>query len=126
MKRSPEQVLLFRGSSGRATGEPIRPGEEVLEDELRGERGNGEIETLETRRRYAEDHARRSGHDTGDRDPDQRRHAVGGAEPGGGKCAEAEEGAVAQRYLAGESDQHVEPKRGDAVDPDQNELTQNV
>ena len=46
--------------------------------------------------------------------------------PGGGKRAETEKCAVAQRYLAGEPDQHVEPQRGDAVDADQDELAQNV
>ena len=126
MERNAEQARLLGRSSGRAAGEPVRAGEEILEDELRGERGNGEIETLETRRRYAEDHAQRSGHDTGDRDADQRRHAMRGPEPGGGKRAEAEKCAVAQRYLAGEPDQHVEPERGDAVDADQDELAQNV
>src|SRR5439155_6244263 len=112
LERDAEQARALRRGAGRAAGEPVRAGEEVLEDELRGERGDSEIEPLEPRRRDAEDHAEKSGRDAGDGDADERRHAMRGAEPGRGEGAEAEECAVAERDLAGEPDQHGEPERG--------------
>src|ERR1044072_215635 len=106
----PNRLACSAGAPDEAPGNQSARGEKGSRRKCAAG-GGKEIEPLETRRRYAEAHAQRSGHDTGDRDADQRRHAVLGPKPGGGKGAEAEKCTVVQRYLAGEPNQHVEPQR---------------
>ena len=86
--------------AGDAAGEPLRAAEEVLQDELRRERGDGEVEALQPRRRRAEDQPDQRGHQPGQRDAERDGDVRVFVQPGGGEGAEAEEGGVADARSA--------------------------
>ena len=88
-------------------------GEEVLQDELRRERRDGEVEPLQPPGRGAEDQPDQRRHDAGERDAERHRDVPALMQPGAGEGAEAEEGGMADADLAGEADQNVQPQRGD-------------
>ena len=102
----------------RAAGEPLRAGEEVEQDVLRGERRDHEVEPLQSCRRDAEDEADQRGDDAGERDREEHRDRRVVGDVGRGEGAEQEEGGVPDRDLAGEADQDVQPKRRDREDAD--------
>ena len=102
----------------RAAGEPLGAGEEVEQDVLRGQRRDDEVEPLQPRRRHAEDQPDQRRDDARERDREEHRDRRVVGDVGRGEGAEQEEGGVADRDLAGEADQDVQPERRDREDAD--------
>ena len=50
-ERQSEQIVTLGAGAGSAASEPCGAAEEILQHELRGERGDGEIKALKARRR---------------------------------------------------------------------------
>ena len=77
-----------------------------------------EIKPFQPRGGQAEDQADRRRHDARQRNGRRRRDAEPVREIGRGEGAEAEEGGVADRDLAGEADDDVQAEGGDGEDAD--------
>ena len=101
-----------------AAGEPFGAGEEIEQDVLRRQRGDCQIEPLQPCGWQAEDEANGGRHDARKRNAEKDRDAEPVRKIGGGEGAEAEEGGMADRDLAGEADDDVQPEGGDAEDAD--------
>src|SRR5512140_1386737 len=99
-------------------GHGLPPQKDPFEDELGGQRRDGEVETLKTQRRDAEDHSRQGGDASrrGDADPERQPH-LGGDERGG-VCPHAEERPLAEGDLPREPGEDIEPHRADHRDGD--------
>ena len=117
-----EDRRAIRDRAIDATGKPFRAGEEILENELRRQGRNREIEPFEARRwqtkKQTDDHRRHAG----ERDRQHDRHPVFAAHICGCKRAETKESAVPQRDLAGEADQNVQPDRSNGEDANDHQL----
>ena len=88
-----------------------------FDDEVGGERGDGQVEALEPERGHAEDHSdQRRDEPRGGKDEQEGNAASG--ERGSGVRAHREEGGVAERNLPGEPGEDVETHRGDHGDAD--------
>ena len=95
----------------RVVGEPLHAREQPVDEELRGQRRDREVEALDAQARHAEQHADAAAH--------QRRRAAARTQqvmPGdahaevvGGVGADRHERAGAERDLAAVADQDVEP-----------------
>ena len=85
---------------------------------MRRQRRDREIEPFQPRGGQAEDQADRRRHDARERNAEEDGNAEPVREIGRGEGAEAEEGGVADRDLAGEADNDVEAEGGDAEDAD--------
>jgi hypothetical protein len=93
--------------------------QDVVDDDIESQRGHGQIVPRQPERRHADDQGgegyptRREGHGDPWRKPAHR------AEDGGAVRPQAEECCMAQRDLAGVSDEEVEAKDDDGVDRDE-------
>ena len=90
-----------------------------FDDELAGQRGDGEIEALDAQARHADDRADQRRHQPARRQRDPERQVEPHREVGRRVGADRHEGAVADRDLPGVAHQDVEPQRADDGDEDQ-------
>ena len=109
-----------------AAGKPLGAREEVEQDILRGECGDGEIKSFQTCGRQAEHQTDDGCHQTRKRDREESRDAYFSRQIRRRERAEQEECGVTNRNLPGEAHQHVEPERGDAIDADLDQQAQPV
>ena len=93
-------------------------GDHPLDDLLRGQRRDREVETLQPQRRQAEDQADRRGDDRRERDGHPERKAHAGGEDPRRVGADGQEPALPHRDLPGVADQDVEAERADGGDRD--------
>src|SRR2546425_763126 len=101
-----------------AVGHPLPVDDAVGGDEVRGERGDGEVEPLQAQRGHAEDEPEHGGHRGGERDGQPEREPRLGLEDGRAVRADGQEGGVPDGDLSRETDQDVEPDGADDRDPD--------
>jgi hypothetical protein len=90
------------------------------------QRRDREIKPLQPRGGQAEDQADCGRNDARERNAEEDGNAEPVREIGRGKGAEAEEGGVADRNLAGEADNDVQPKGCDAEDANLDQEAENV
>lgn len=90
--------------------------EDVLDDELACQRRDGQIEPLESARGDPEDHAHEGGDESGQGDSKPEGQPKAGRDDGPCIGPNAEEGPVAQRYLAREADKDVQAKGSNGGD----------
>ena len=121
----PNSSIGFRCRPGVAAGHPLPARDDLLDDEVEGERGDGEVDALEAQRRQADDMptAGRQQRRAGQRDDE--RHAAR-LQQRLGVGADGEERRVAERDLAGEADQQHQAEADDGVDADELQLRQHV
>ncbi len=93
---------------------------------MRGQRRDREIKPFQARGGQAEDQPDCRCDDAGERNAEEYRDREPVVEIGGGERAEAEEGGMADRDLAGEADHDVEAERGDAKNADLDQEAQAV
>ncbi len=105
-----EDGQVFRHGTGRTTGKPVGTGKEVLNNKLRSEGCNRQIEPFNATCRDTDQNTDQHRHDSGEWDSKEHRHSKGIVQPGRGKSTETEEGRVTERYLSGETNHQVESK----------------
>jgi hypothetical protein len=102
----------------RAVGEVDGFVDENLDDGAEGQRDHREVGSGDAQRRQGEQGTERGGDDHACRDGPAEAEAELEVEDGGGIGADAEQGGMAERDLAGVAEHHVEPDGQDGEDGD--------
>jgi hypothetical protein len=112
-----EQLCTRDRRARHAAGDGFPLAEHEGQDEMRGQRGDRQVQALDPQAGQADDDAEPGGDETRDRQRHEERHAHLG-QPGHGVAADAEEGAVAERDEPGIAGGEVQPQRCNDVDTD--------
>ena len=101
-----------------ALGHALPVDDPVRRDEVRGQRGDGQVQALETQRRNAEDQANARGREGAERDRQVEGHAEIDLEDRGRIGAHGQERSLPDGDLPGVPDQDVQADRADDGDAD--------
>ena len=114
-------VVLQHGRAGRghrAAARDHRATQRPVDDHLRRQCRDCQVQALDTHRRQSDEAADHRRHRAGGGDAQPQRRSRTSNQKSGGECADAHERAVADRNLAGETGEQVEAEGADAGDQD--------
>ena len=121
----PEDGFL-QGDAEGTVGEEVHLVDEGVDDGAEGEGDHRQVGSGDLQRGEREHHAEQGGDDDAGGDGGEDADAELEAHDPGGVCADAEQGGVAQRDLAGVAEDDVEPEQEDGEDEDDDQQMQVV